>query len=63
MIWDDDLPQQKRPALTLGADLSPFSVEELRDYVERLSAERQRVEAALRAKEVSQQAANSIFKL
>jgi len=62
MIWDDDLPQKKRPALTLGADLSTFSVEELSAFLAVLAAERARVETALAAKKASQQTAHSVFK-
>jgi uncharacterized small protein (DUF1192 family) len=62
MIWDEELPQKKRREPALGADLSPFSVEELTDYLATLAAERERVEAALRQKQASQQAAHSVFK-
>jgi uncharacterized small protein (DUF1192 family) len=62
MTWDDELPQKPRREITLGADLSTFSVEELTDYIARLTAERERVEAMLTQKKASRSAADSVFK-
>jgi uncharacterized small protein (DUF1192 family) len=62
MSWDDDRPQKKRREITLGADLSTFSIEELTDYVALLAAERERVEAVLAQKRASKSAAHSVFK-
>jgi uncharacterized small protein (DUF1192 family) len=62
MSWNDDLPQKKRREMALGVDLSPFSVEELNEYLAMLAAERERVEAALVQKQASRNAAQSVFK-
>lgn len=62
-IWDDAEPRKKRAAYELGADLSTWSVGDLDEYLLALAAERERVEAAKAAKQASQSAANSVFKL
>ncbi len=61
MIWDEETPK-KRPAFELGADLSALSVEELKEYIAVLDAERQRVETMLASKTASRDAAHSVFK-
>lgn len=61
MIWDEEAPK-KRPRYELGADLSDMSVEELKDYIAVLEAERGRVEAMLVSKSASRNAAQSVFK-
>jgi uncharacterized small protein (DUF1192 family) len=63
MGWDDDRPQKKRREMALGVDLSTFSVEELTEFLGLLAAERERVEAALKAKQASRDAAQSVFKI
>lgn len=60
-MWDEDKPK-KAPAYEIGADLSTRSVEELRDYLEILEAERKRAEAMLNSKQASRQAADTFFK-
>lgn len=62
MSWDDDRPRKKRREMTLGVDLSTFSVEELNEFLAVLAGERERVEAALARKEASLNAAHSVFK-
>jgi uncharacterized small protein (DUF1192 family) len=61
MIWDEETPK-KRPTFELGADLSTLSVEELKEYIGILEAERQRVETMLASKTASRDAAQSVFK-
>lgn len=62
MVWDDDPPRGKPSGRVLGADLSPCSIEELEEYLAVLAAERERVEAMLARKRVSQESAHSVFK-
>ncbi|MGF1620631.1 MAG: DUF1192 domain-containing protein [Rhodomicrobiaceae bacterium] len=60
-MWDEEKPK-KAPAYVIGADLSTRSVEELRDYLEILEAERERTEAMLNSKQASREAADTFFK-
>lgn len=60
-MWDEEKPK-KAPAYEIGADLSTRSVEELRDYLEILEAERKRTEAMLNSKQASREAADTFFK-
>lgn len=60
-MWDEP-PPKKRPAYEIGADLSTFSVQELEECLIQLAAERERIEAIIKAKKASQDAAHSIFK-
>lgn len=61
MSWDEE-PVKKPKAHEIGADLSRFSVEELKAYIAALDAERHRVEAMLASKQASRSAASSVFK-
>ncbi len=61
MVWDEDQPK-KRPAYEIGADLGKYSVEELREYLALLDAEKARTENMLISKTSSMQAAHSVFK-
>jgi uncharacterized small protein (DUF1192 family) len=61
MNWDEE-PVKKPKAHEIGADLSRFSVEELKEYIAALEAERERVEAVLASKHASRSAAASVFK-
>jgi uncharacterized small protein (DUF1192 family) len=60
-MWDEEKPK-KAPAYEIGADLSTRSVDELRDYLEILEAERRRTEAMLNSKQASREAADTFFK-
>lgn len=60
MIWDD-LDLDKKPKNKLK-DLSPLSQEELRDYIDAMKAEIERVEAEITKKKAHLSAADSFFK-
>jgi uncharacterized small protein (DUF1192 family) len=60
-IEDDDKPKRKI-SHEIGQDLSLLSVEELNERVALLSAEIQRLQAAVAKKRASKDAANSVFK-
>jgi uncharacterized small protein (DUF1192 family) len=62
MDLDDIAPPPKKKGYELGQDLSKLSVDELRELVETLKAEIARVEQALKAKQSSLSAAQSVFK-
>jgi uncharacterized small protein (DUF1192 family) len=56
----EDLEPRKRR--TPPKDLSGFSIEELGEYIERLSAEIQRAEQAIAAKRAHRGGAEALFK-
>ncbi len=56
----DDLEPRKQPAKP--KDLSAFSIEDLRSYIDLLKAEISRAEAAIAQKSAQKDAASSIFK-
>ncbi len=58
----DELMPSKRPGIEIGGDLSQLSIEELRERIELLKAEVERVEADIEAKSSSRAAADSFFK-
>lgn len=58
----EDLEPRKPAAYELGGDLSNISIEELKELTERLKAEIARIEAEIKAKESSRDAAASVFK-
>jgi uncharacterized small protein (DUF1192 family) len=60
-IEDDDKPKRKI-SHEIGQDLSLLSVEELNERVALLSAEIERLQAAVAKKRASKEAANSVFK-
>lgn len=60
-ILEDDAPK-KKPAITIGEDLSRLSLDELAARVEALKAEIVRVEEAAAAKRASADVAASFFK-
>jgi uncharacterized small protein (DUF1192 family) len=60
-IEDDDKPR-KKISHEIGQDLSLLSVEELSERIALLSAEIERLQAAMTGKRASKDAANSIFK-
>jgi uncharacterized small protein (DUF1192 family) len=60
-IEDDDKPR-KKISHEIGQDLSLLSVEELSERIALLSAEIERLQAAMTRKRASKDAANSIFK-
>jgi len=60
-IEDDDKPKRKI-SHEIGQDLSLLSVEELNERVALLSAEIERLQAAVAKKRASKDAANSVFK-
>ncbi len=60
-MWTDEEPKPK-PAYAIGADLSRYSVGDLKELAETLRSELARVQAAERAKAASLAAADTIFK-
>ena len=58
----EELEPRKSKDHQIGGDLSTLSIEELRDLVATLTAEISRIEEAIRAKESSKSAADSVFK-
>tara|TARA_B100001093_G_C26414187_1_gene836903 strand:- start:90 stop:272 length:183 start_codon:yes stop_codon:yes gene_type:complete len=60
-MFDDDLP--KKHSGEFPRNLESLSVDELKNYITELKAEIQRVEQNIKAKEESQNAADSFFKL
>jgi uncharacterized small protein (DUF1192 family) len=52
----------KKKAHELGEDLTLLSVNELKERIDALKAEIERLDAAIRAKEATRTAADSIFK-
>ena len=61
MDWDDVRPKPQA-AITVGADLTTLSVQELDARVAALQAEIVRVEAELAAKRARASAADDVFK-
>ncbi len=59
---DEDLARPKKKAYEIGEDLSMLSVEELKERIGTLKAEIERLEASIRGKEASRNAADSVFK-
>lgn len=53
----------KKKAHELGEDLTLLSVNELKERIDALKAEIERLDAAIRSKEATRSAADSIFKL
>ena len=53
----------KRPEIVIGEDLATLSVEELERRIEVLTAEIERLTAAMAEKRKSRDAANSVFKM
>jgi uncharacterized small protein (DUF1192 family) len=62
MVDDENAPR-RATGHELGADLSAISTEELRERIDLLEAEIRRIEAELKRKEASRDAAASFFKL
>lgn len=60
-MWDE-APAKKRQTYEIGAELSAYSIEELEECLMQLTAERERIEAIINAKKLSQDAAQSVFK-
>jgi uncharacterized small protein (DUF1192 family) len=58
---DDDKPRRKI-SHEIGQDLSLLSVEELTERIALLNAEIERLQAAMKKKQASKDAANSFFK-
>ncbi len=58
----EELEPRKPKAFALGGDLSTLSIEELRELIDRLNTEISRIEADIKAKESSRDAAASVFK-
>ena len=59
-MFDDDLPKKPKGRV-LGADLSAFSLQDLRDYIADLEAEIVRVREDLARKQTALGGADSIF--
>ena len=61
-LIEDEPPKKKKSAHELGEDLSTLSLHELDERIVLLKAEIERIEAALRSKRASADAAASFFK-
>lgn len=59
MDWDESKP---KPVIAVGDNLANLSVLDLRERIEALRAEIDRIEAAMTAKQSTQQAAEDVFK-
>ncbi|MEX0591043.1 MAG: DUF1192 domain-containing protein [Xanthobacteraceae bacterium] len=62
MAMDEEPVRPKKKAHELGEELSLLSVEELKERVLTLKAEIERLEAAIRAKEATRNAADTFFR-
>ncbi|MCT7376543.1 DUF1192 domain-containing protein [Chelativorans salis] len=58
---EENIPA-KRPAYTIGQDISTFSVEELRRTIAMLGEEITRLEQELQAKDTTKAAAEALFR-
>ena len=61
-LFDEELPKKKKAGHEIGEDLAKLSVDELGERIGLLTAEIERVKAALDEKRASAQAAESFFK-
>ena len=59
----EDLEPRKLKAFEIGCDLADHSIDELKELAETLRGEITRIEEAVRAKESSRDAADSVFKV
>ena len=58
----EELEPRKSKDFEIGIDLSNHSIEELKELAETLAGEISRIEEAIKAKESSRNAADSVFK-
>lgn len=58
----EDLEPRKKKSFEIGCDLSNHSIDELKELIETLGGEISRIEEAVRSKESSRDAADSVFK-
>jgi len=58
----EELELRKKKDFEIGCDLSNHSIEELKELTETLSDEIKRIGEAIRSKESSRDAADSVFK-
>ena len=58
----EELEPRKKKDFEIGGDLSTLSVDELKDLAATLKGEIARIEEAIRAKQSSRTAADSVFK-
>ena len=58
----EDLEPRKKTNFEIGCDLSSHSIEELIELIETLGDEISRIEVAVKSKESSRDAADSVFK-
>jgi uncharacterized small protein (DUF1192 family) len=61
-IADDEPVKKPSKVHEIGSDLSLLSVDELRERVEALKAEIERLEASIRAKQATRSAADTFFR-
>jgi uncharacterized small protein (DUF1192 family) len=59
---EEDLPRPKKKAHELGEDLALLSVDELKERIASLKAEIERLEASIRSKEATRNAADTFFR-
>ncbi len=62
MAMEEELPKKPSKVHEIGADLSLLSVHELRERVEVLQAEIERLEATMKAKQATKSAADTFFR-
>lgn len=62
MFDDETSPKTKKPVHEIGQDLSPLSLAEITDRISQLEAEIARLREAHARKQVSQAAADALFK-
>ena len=62
MAIAEDEPVKQPKVHEIGSDLSKLSVEELRERVDALKAEIERLEATIRSKQASRSAADTFFR-
>jgi len=58
----EELEPRKKKEFEIGCDLSNHSIEELNELIETLGGEIERIGEAVRSKESSRDAADSVFK-
>ncbi len=58
----EDLEPRKKPNFEIGCDLSTHSIEELKELIETLGEEIERIGKAVQSKESSRDAADKVFK-
>lgn len=61
MVFDSEEMPRKKDSASFPRNLEDLSVHELKEYLEELDAEKQRVEEDMKKKEASKSLADSVF--